>query len=82
MLEAALAPPNDTVSAAFPPAATLIAGTIFVYGQTGAGKTHTHTAVCRMALEQLYDAVQAGVASGRRFSLRLCCLEIYNETCR
>ena len=57
--------------------------TIFAYGQTSSGKTHTmygtasETGVIGMAVEQLFYAVEE--TPDRRFLMNVSYMEIYNE---
>ncbi len=51
--------------------------TLFAYGQTGGGKTHTMKAVMEAASTDVFDVIKA--TPGREFLLRLSALEIYNE---
>jgi centromeric protein E len=61
-------------------------GTVFAYGQTSSGKTHTmwgtdlDPGVMRRAVQDLFDSVRA--APHREFLIRVSYLEIYNETIR
>ncbi|KAF6003978.1 hypothetical protein F1559_004585 [Cyanidiococcus yangmingshanensis] len=61
-------------------------GTVFAYGQTSSGKTHTmwgterDPGVTRRAVRDLFD--MARVMSQREFLVRVSYLEIYNETIR
>lgn len=64
-------------------------GTIFAYGQTGTGKTHTMTGVPSIpelrgitpnAFEHIFSAI--GSASGEEYLVRASYLEIYNEEIR
>ena len=65
-------------------------GTIFAYGQTGAGKTHTMEGVADPpdlrgiipnSFEHIFDAVSLA-ESGEQFLVRASYLEIYNEEIR
>ena len=64
-------------------------GTIFAYGQTGTGKTHTITGVpddeknkgiMPRAFENIFE--QIGCDSKRQYLVRASYLEIYNEEIR
>ncbi|XP_021908560.1 kinesin-like protein KIN-7O, partial [Carica papaya] len=58
-------------------------GTVFAYGQTNSGKTHTmrgspaEPGVIPRAVQDLFDIIQQD--AGREFLLRMSYLEIYNE---
>ena len=58
--------------------------TIFAYGQTSSGKTHTmmgtpsDKGIIREAVEHIYDAIE-DMENERIFSLRVSFIEIYNE---
>ncbi|TYH47047.1 hypothetical protein ES332_D11G384100v1 [Gossypium tomentosum] len=58
-------------------------GTVFAYGQTNSGKTHTmrgsatEPGVIPRAVHDLFDIIQQGV--DREFLLRMSYMEIYNE---
>ncbi|KAF6261491.1 P-loop containing nucleoside triphosphate hydrolase protein [Scenedesmus sp. NREL 46B-D3] len=56
-------------------------GTIFVYGQTGAGKTHTMDAFTHLVLQQLYAAA-ARDDSNCEISITVSAVELYNEVLR
>ena len=65
-------------------------GTIFAYGQTGTGKTHTmegassdpeQRGVIPRAFEHVFEAI-AAAAGARQFLVRASFLEIYNEEVR
>jgi hypothetical protein len=65
-------------------------GTIFAYGQTGTGKTHTMTGkeddhkergIMPRAFEDVFKGVQ-GDSVKTQFLIRASYLEIYNEECR
>lgn len=59
-------------------------GTIFAYGQTSSGKTHTmlgtkeNPGIIRMAAEQIFDEIQKCPA-GKTFMIKVKYFEIYNE---
>lgn len=61
-------------------------GTIFAYGQTSSGKTHTmqgdstHPGVIPLAIKDVFDNI--GTTPDREFLLRMSYLEIYNEMIR
>ena len=55
-------------------------GTVFAYGQTGGGKTHTMAALMEHAAGEVFDAIERA-PPGREFLLRVSALEIHNETC-
>ena len=69
------------------------AGTIFAYGQTGTGKTHTMegggggggggeaAGVIPRAFRQIFDAIEAS-EGGQQFLVRASFLEVYNEEIR
>jgi len=57
----------------------LPAGTIFVYGQTGAGKTFTMDAVTDMVLQQLFAAADD---SSSEVAISVSAVELYNEVLR
>ena len=70
-------------AAAAPLVRSALAGvncTLFAYGQTGGGKTHTMKAVMEMASSHVFELISA--TPGREFLLRLSALEIYNEVVR
>ncbi|XP_014207511.1 kinesin-related protein 4 [Copidosoma floridanum] len=58
-------------------------GTVFAYGQTSSGKTHTmlgtldEPGVTPLAIDRMFDAITE--TCGREFLLRVSYLEIYNE---
>jgi hypothetical protein len=52
-----------------------------VYGQTGAGKTHTMDALTDLVLQQLYSAAGAD-DSGAEVSISISVVELYNEVLR
>ncbi|XP_011502024.1 PREDICTED: major antigen-like [Ceratosolen solmsi marchali] len=58
-------------------------GTVFAYGQTSSGKTHTmlgtpnEPGIIPMAVDYMFDAIAE--TRGREFLLRVSYLEIYNE---
>lgn len=55
-------------------------GTIFVYGQTGAGKTYTMDAVTDLVLQQLYAAGDCDSSS--EVAITVSAVELYNEVLR
>ncbi|VDN02732.1 unnamed protein product, partial [Thelazia callipaeda] len=61
-------------------------GTIFAYGQTSSGKTYTifgsddSEGIVQMTLNTIFAKILQG--SGKRYMLRLSCIEIYNEKVR
>lgn len=66
-------------------------GTIFAYGQTGTGKTHTMEGrespeelrgVIPRAFHHIFDAITAVANPGKEFLVRASYLEIYNEDIR
>uniref|UniRef100_A0A5B7BK84 Putative centromere-associated protein E isoform X3 n=1 Tax=Davidia involucrata TaxID=16924 RepID=A0A5B7BK84_DAVIN len=58
-------------------------GTVFAYGQTNSGKTHTmrgsttECGVIPLAVQELFDSIQEDM--DREFLLRMSYMEIYNE---
>ena len=58
-----------------------INGTLFAYGQTGGGKTHTMKAVMEAASSHVFELIEHA-SPGRQFLLRLSAVEIYNEVVR
>ena len=56
-------------------------GTIFAYGQTGGGKTHTMRAVTRAAARDVFDAIAADDGDCE-YLLHFSAVEIYNEAVR
>jgi hypothetical protein len=52
-------------------------GTLFAYGQTGGGKTHTMKAVMEAATAEVFECIAD--TPGREYLLRLSAVEIYNE---
>lgn len=57
------------------------AGTIFVYGQTGAGKTYTMDAFTNLVLQQLYTAAGRD-DSNCEITITISAVELYNEILR
>lgn len=63
-----------------------INGTVFAYGQTASGKTHTITGtpsdfgILPMAIRQIFDSTNE--SKDREYLLRICYMEIYNEKIR
>jgi len=63
-----------------------INGTVFAYGQTSSGKTHTmqgggeERGVLQLAAEEIFKLIEASEHTD--FSLRACYMEIYNENLR
>ncbi|EJW86077.1 kinesin motor domain-containing protein [Wuchereria bancrofti] len=61
-------------------------GTLFAYGQTASGKTYTmfgtdnSDGIVQMALDTIFAKILEG--SGKRYMLRISCIEIYNEKVR
>ena len=53
-------------------------GTVFAYGQTGCGKSHTMRGFIDRALEHLFEATSTSSSETRYLAL-LTYLEIYNE---
>ncbi len=53
-------------------------GTVFAYGQTGCGKSHTMRGFIERALEHLFEATSTS-SSDTRYLALLTYLEIYNE---
>lgn len=56
-------------------------GTVFAYGQTGCGKSHTMHGFIERALEHLFEATSTA-SSDTRYLALLTYLEIYNEKLR
>ena len=60
-------------------------GSIFCYGQTSSGKTHTmsgsrnEAGVVRMAVQDIFNRIQSQQQSNREYLVRVSYLEIYNE---
>jgi len=58
-------------------------GTVFAYGQTSSGKTHTmqgcegEPGIIPLAVKDVFEAIEA--SEGREFLVRVSYLEIYNE---
>ena len=50
---------------------------VFAYGQTGGGKTHTMQALTEAAAHDVFAVIDR--TPGREYLLRISCLEIYNE---
>jgi centromeric protein E len=63
-----------------------INGTIFAYGQTSSGKTHTmqgggdSIGVLQLAAEEIFSLIEAN--DSREYILRVAYMEIYNENLR
>eukprot|EP00941_MAST-03F_sp_MAST-3F-sp1_P006050 g6050.t1 len=66
-------------------------GTIFAYGQTGAGKSHTmegppkeegQAGIIPRSFRHIFDFISANAGDGREFLVRASYLEIYNEKVR
>ncbi|KAJ1763900.1 hypothetical protein LPJ69_002178, partial [Coemansia sp. RSA 1752] len=61
-------------------------GTIFAYGQTSSGKTHTmhgsgnELGIIKLAVKEIFDTVQNDLT--REYLIRVSFLEIYNEVLR
>ncbi|KAJ2162365.1 hypothetical protein GGF46_000729 [Coemansia sp. RSA 552] len=61
-------------------------GTIFAYGQTSSGKTHTmyggdtEAGIIKLAVDELFETVRRD--TGREYLIRVSFLEIYNEVLR
>ncbi|CAH4032683.1 unnamed protein product, partial [Pieris brassicae] len=58
-----------------------IAGAVFAYGATGAGKTHTMTGLMSRALSHLFSAI-AKSENPDSFEVKMSYIEIYNENIR
>lgn len=63
-------------------------GTIFAYGMTGAGKTHTmegsseQPGIIPRAFQQIFEQVETGKEEHRRYLVRCTYCELYNEAVR
>ncbi len=57
-----------------------VTGTIFVYGQTGAGKTHTIEQMTQRVLQQLH--ARAAADESREYAMFVSVIELYNEVLR
>lgn len=74
---------RNVVCAPFQLYPTIPLGTIFAYGQTSSGKTHTmmgydgEPGVIPLAVEEIFDYIEQ--SEGQQFMLRVSCMEIYNE---
>jgi centromeric protein E len=61
-------------------------GTVFAYGVTSSGKTHTmhgdqdFPGIIPLAIKDVFSIIQE--TTGREFLLRVSYLEIYNEVCK
>jgi hypothetical protein len=55
-------------------------GTIFVYGQTGAGKTHTMSAFTELTASQIFARLQDDTAPPPQLSVSI--MEVYNDSIR
>jgi kinesin family protein 18/19 len=61
--------------------------TVFAYGATGAGKTHTmlgtvdHPGIMLLTIRDLFGCINR-LKAEREFQVKLSYLEIYNEQCR
>ncbi|UXI22915.1 hypothetical protein NH340_JMT08858 [Sarcoptes scabiei] len=53
-------------------------GTIFAYGQTGTGKTHTASSIMDRSFEHIFDHISKSI-SNTKFLVRASFYEIYNE---
>jgi hypothetical protein len=60
----------------------MFAGTIVVYGQTGAGKTYTMDAFTQLVLQQLFSAAASRSDAGCEASISISAVELYNEALR
>lgn len=63
-------------------------GTIFAYGQTGCGKTHTmigdtsndvHKGIIPRTFDHIINVINTGDASDKKYLVRVAYIEIYNE---
>ena len=60
-------------------------GSVFAYGQTATGKTHTMTGtqaapgIVPLAIQDIFDYIQHGDQAAREYLIRFSYLEIYNE---
>jgi hypothetical protein len=55
-------------------------GTVFAYGQTGGGKTHTMRAVMHAAVADIFASIKA--CGDREYLIHVSAIEIYNEVVR
>lgn len=55
--------------------------TCFLYGQTGTGKTFTHSALSERAFKQFFELIRSSDTSAR-FLIRVSYFELYNEEIR
>lgn len=55
--------------------------TVFLYGQTGTGKTYSHSSLTLAAFSHLFSLVQSSSAD-RRILIRASYYELYNEDIR
>ncbi|KAH7645366.1 kinesin-like protein [Dermatophagoides farinae] len=56
-------------------------GTIFAYGQTGTGKTHTASGIMQHSFEHIFDHISRS-KNNQKFLVRASYYEIYNEEIR
>ncbi|KAK3247056.1 hypothetical protein CYMTET_43437 [Cymbomonas tetramitiformis] len=57
-----------------------INGTIFAYGQTSSGKTHTMKSIVSSGIKEVFEHIHN--TPSREFLLHIAAMEIYNEVCR
>ncbi|KAK3241185.1 hypothetical protein CYMTET_49022 [Cymbomonas tetramitiformis] len=57
-----------------------INGTIFAYGQTSSGKTHTMKSIVSLGTKSVFEHIRN--TPSRDFLLHIAAIEIYNEDCR
>ena len=78
----------ETVHNLIHPVLTGFNGCVFAYGATGTGKTHTMlgttttSGLCSLALRDIYQMSVEPELLDYIFSIKVCYVEIYNETIR